>query len=128
MMNIKTWLGICRWSTALFVAVAVGMVLPESHWFRIVSGLATILLVVLGACGAAMGLKFAFSKLHFGCPLCGQRSEVLYGNKKEMGMRCPDCGNVTITGPLFGKPQFTAQTMDHRTNGSTVRRTAAREP
>lgn len=32
MINIKTWLNICRWSTALFLAVFVGMILPENHF------------------------------------------------------------------------------------------------
>jgi hypothetical protein len=111
-----------------FVAAAVGMMLPESHWFRILSGLATFAFVVLGVCGAPLGIKFAFSTLYFGCPLCGQKSEVLYGNNKEMGMQCPACGIVTITGPLFGRQQFTAQTTEYRTNDSTLRRTADREP
>jgi hypothetical protein len=102
-MNIRTWINICRFGFVLFILIGVGMFLPEDHWFRVVSGVATTLFVILGFCGAAMGLKFAFSKLHFGCAICNDRAEVLYGNQRELLMACKKCGLVRIHGNLFSK-------------------------
>lgn len=102
-MSIRAWINICRFGIVLFVLTGLGMFMPEDHWFRIVSGVATILVVILGLCGAAMGLKFAFSKLHFGCPICSGKAEVLYGNNKELLMDCQKCGMVRMSGSLFSK-------------------------
>ncbi|MBU1340792.1 MAG: hypothetical protein KKE44_20075 [Proteobacteria bacterium] len=35
MMNIRTWLSICRGSTLLFITAIGGMLTPAGHWFRI---------------------------------------------------------------------------------------------
>ena len=102
-MNIKTWFAICRWSILLFLAVAAGMAFPADHWFSSVSGVALILLIILGVFGAVLGLKLVFGKLYFGCPQCGTRSNVLGGNKHEMFMECPECGILRLTYFMWGK-------------------------
>ena len=100
-MNIRTWFNICRFGFVLFILIGAGIFVSDDHWFRMVSGVATVLFVILGICGAFMGLKFAFSKLYFGCPLCNDKAQVLGGGHIGLCMDCAKCGIVKINGTLF---------------------------
>ena len=102
-MNIKTWITIGRCGMLLLFAAAAGMFLPKDHWFSTVSSVATVLFILLGIFGAILGVKFAFGKLHFGCPQCGTRSRVLSGNRNEFFMECPRCGTLSLTASLWGR-------------------------
>lgn len=112
MMNIKTWLNICRSSTVIFILVAAGMTVPSDHWLTTVTGVATLVLIVLGIWGAALGLKLVFSTLYFGCPQCSTKSKVIGGNKREMFMECPQCGELRLSSIFWGKLKIESTEQD----------------
>ena len=96
-------MNVCRANAILFAIAVVGMFSRPDHWFRVVSGVATLILIVFGLLGAGLGLQFAFGKLHFGCPLCGRKGEVIVANKKEMWMKCPGCGEIRVSSLFLGR-------------------------
>jgi hypothetical protein len=101
-MNAKTWQTLGGFGLPLMMVIGVGVVFGRGHGVpTYVLAACSLAVAVLGGVGAYFGVLLALGRLHFGCPLCGTRSRVTGGTRKDLYLDCPSCGPVRVTSRLL---------------------------
>jgi hypothetical protein len=106
-MNAKTWQTLGGFALPLIVVIGVGLVFGRGHGLpTYVLAACSLAVAGLGVVGAYFGVLLTLGRLYFGCPLCGTRSRVTGGTRKDMYLDCPSCGPVRVTSRFLRPATF----------------------
>ena len=91
----------------MFLTAFVSQFFSQHAFFAWVSVIAMAGCVILGLCGAYLGIMLARGKLYLGCPTCDAKSFVSAGHRGVMTLDCPHCGEIRLKLGSLSKLQAT---------------------
>jgi hypothetical protein len=95
-LNARTWNAFCVSAYLMFPAI-VGVWFLRDDSLLIWPLLLVILWGVLVAIlGAIQGVLLSCGKLHYGCPVCNEKSLVTGGGRDGIYIDCPKCGELRL--------------------------------
>ena len=100
-MNARVWQNLCGAFPLLMVGAALGIFMPEEFLARLITNVCFFLILILGIWGVILAILLVRGRLFMGCPICNQRSKVIYGTGKELYLHCPHCSLVTVKARMF---------------------------